>query len=79
MLERLTTEHTWRVRVRYANNPAGPHQGTELLERATPPRHGDTFPGVWGRATIQSKRPTKIPPGLTREEALCWGRRVRNA
>lgn len=77
MPERLTTEHTWRVRVTYTNNPAGPRQGTELLEQDTPPQRGDIFPGVWGRATIQSKRPTQIPPGLTHAEALRWGHVVR--
>jgi hypothetical protein len=69
-LRGLTTAHTWRVKVRYDGNPAGPHVGTELVVSEQPPEHGTSFLGVWGRATIQSRRPTRIPAGLTRTQAL---------
>ena len=65
----LSTVHTWRVRVRYDGNPAGPLKGYEFVDTdGLPPRHGSRLLSMFGWATIQSKRPKRMPEGFTREE-----------
>ena len=68
LMPALSTNHTWRVRARYANNPPGPLHGYEYIESLTTPQHGRSFASLWGKATIQSKRPRRVPCGMTRAE-----------
>jgi hypothetical protein len=53
---------TYRIKVKYINNPAGPLSGYEVVQSAEPPAYGSWGMGVWGRYRNVSKRPKVIKP-----------------
>ena len=69
-----STVNTWRVRVRCTGMVGSFTKGEDLVENDTPPQHGERYRGSQGWHTVQSRRPTKIPPGLSRTEAFVYGK-----
>ena len=72
----LSTTQTWRVTIAYPNKLVFLTRCHALVESPTPPIYGQHVRACFGLATIVSKRPRRIPAGLTRIEAYAYRRHI---